>query len=89
MGCGTSEENIKNVELITSDTYQRRELIGVGHHGRVYRSFYQIDKKEYANKVIDQFKVNVSVKSMHNGYVELVSNLKKFRHDKIARYFHF
>ena len=34
--------------------YERKELIGVGHHGRVYRCVHQRDKKEYAIKVIDQ-----------------------------------
>lgn len=40
MGCGVSEDNLKTVALPSNDRYERKELIGVGHHGRVYKSYY-------------------------------------------------
>jgi hypothetical protein len=45
MGCGVSENNLNNISLPSNDRYDRRELIGVGHHGRVYKSYYELDKK--------------------------------------------
>lgn len=54
MGCGVSEESVTHVAPLGIDIYQKKEMIGVGHHGRVYRCVHQKDKKEYAIKVIDQ-----------------------------------
>jgi serine/threonine protein kinase len=65
MGCGASSDSVDNVTIPGKDLYQRKELIGVGHHGRVYRCLYNLDSKEYAIKVLSQ---------LHNQSDKIVSN---------------
>lgn len=53
MGCGVSKEIVTQTSLPAKDHYQREELIGVGNHGRVYRSLHLPTGQYYALKAID------------------------------------
>lgn len=57
MGCGTV--NPDNVQSLSSPTiltinriYERKELIGTGTYGKVYRCINKLNGGEYALKVV-------------------------------------
>lgn len=86
MGCGTSSDLAENVILPSHDRYERRELIGVGHHGRVYKCFYHLEAKEYALKVIDQLQTMAAYKLTKQTWTELVNKLTQLKHYRITTY---
>jgi serine/threonine protein kinase len=71
------------------DLYERKELIGVGHHARVYRCRHQQDKKEYAIKVVDQLQQQPNYDLFKSRYLELMPRLKALTHHKIMSLLHF
>lgn len=86
MGCGASKEDIANVSLPGKDQYDRKDLIGVGNHGRVYRSIHLLTGKEYAVKVIDQL-TNQNTQLGSKERKELVEKLKKMKNALITPYY--
>lgn len=60
-------------------------MIGVGHHGRVYRAVHQLTGKEYAVKVIDRLAEGNSVLGARERRA-LGERLKKLKNSLIASY---
>ena len=60
-------------------------MIGVGHHGRVYKCLHQLDSKQYAMKVIDRSSNGITQKNMFKIKQE-VGKLIGLSHPCIANY---
>jgi calcium/calmodulin-dependent protein kinase I len=94
MGCGVSSESANSVslpqpagtsDLPARDLYDRKELMGVGNHGRVYRALHQLSGKEYAVKVIDRLgELNAQLGARERK--GLVERLKKLKSPLITQY---
>lgn len=60
-------------------------MIGVGNHGRVYRSIHLLTNKEYAIKVVDRFR-DLNSNFGAKGKISLADKLKKLVHPSIVTY---
>jgi serine/threonine protein kinase len=94
MGCAaTSGDNIhyaNSTVLSLNKIYERKELIGCGSFGKVYRCINKIDNQEYALKVVEITAKDrdEAVKQINNLKSE-ISVLKKLHHPHIIKYYSF
>ena len=95
MGCGTV--NPDNVQSLTSPTvltinriYERKELIGTGTYGKVYRCINKLNGGEYALKVVQiTGKTKEEAIRQINNLKSEIGVLKKMNHENIVKYYSF
>lgn len=91
MGCGASTSSNPGDEHIsqpgTSSRFIRKELLGKGTYGRVYRCIDSTNNQEYAMKVV---RVSAKTKTEAARHIEQlkseISVLKKLNHRNIVKY---
>ncbi len=96
MGCGAVNPNHVDEKPTTSPVltlnriYERKELIGSGTFGKVYRCINKLNGQEYALKVVEITAKNKeeAVKQINNLKSE-IGVLKKLNHDNIVKYYSF
>lgn len=94
MGCGAVNPNNIDSPLQTILTlnkiYERKELIGSGTYGKVYRCINKLNNQEYALKVVEITAKNKeeAIKQINSLKTE-IGVLKKLNHQNIVKYYSF
>lgn len=94
MGCGVvnAEEVGRSQEtvLTLNRIYERKELIGSGTYGKVYRCINKLNGQEYALKVVEiTAKTREEAVKQINGLKAEIGVLKKLCHENIVKYYSF
>lgn len=96
MGCGVTGNkpaemiNPINTVLSLNKIYERKELIGSGSYGNVYRCINKLTNLEYALKVVE-----ITAKSKEEAVRQIanlkaeIGVLKKLNHPNIVKYYSF
>lgn len=86
MGCGNAQQNTNNVELLTSNRYLRLELLGTGSHSRVYRTYDNINKIDYAQKVFEQLPSSISKVDAFPTINDHFNKFLKLKQERLVKY---
>jgi len=95
MGCGVTENKVTEINpiqtvLSLNKIYERKELIGSGSYGNVYRCINKLNNLEYALKVVEITAKNKeeAIRQISNLKAE-IGVLKKLNHPNIVKYYSF
>lgn len=94
MGCGmVNVEDVghnQETVLTLNRIYERKELIGSGTYGKVYRCINKLNGQEYALKVVEiTAKTREEAVKQINGLKAEIGVLKKLSHENIVKYYSF
>ena len=94
MGCGAVNASEvgrdKEAVLTLNRIYERKELIGSGSYGKVYRCINKLNGQEYALKVVEiTAKTREEAVRQINALKAEIGVLKKLSHENIVKYYSF